>query len=130
VLCDRARAAGAQKAIELEVEGAFHTPLMREAQRAFASALASVGAPRANGEPALHATVYSNVTGAPYETIAQVFDLLPAQICSPVRWAQILTHVKRRSERITSVILPSPGEQIAGMLKMQSQSLHSKHILL
>jgi 3-oxoacyl-(acyl-carrier-protein) synthase/malonyl CoA-acyl carrier protein transacylase/surfactin synthase thioesterase subunit/acyl carrier protein len=130
VLCDRARAAGAQKAIELEVEGAFHTPLMRDAQRAFASALASVGAPPANGEPALHATVYSNVTGAPYETIAQVFDLLPAQICSPVRWAQILTHVKRRSERITSVILPSPGEQLAGMLKMQSQSLHSKHILL
>jgi [acyl-carrier-protein] S-malonyltransferase len=129
-LRDRAQAAGAQRVIELEVEGAFHTPLMREARRAFASAMASVRALGSRGEPALRATVYSNVTGAPYETIAQVFDLLPTQICSPVRWAQILAHVKRRSERITSVILPSPGEQLAGMLKRQSQALHSKHIVI
>jgi [acyl-carrier-protein] S-malonyltransferase len=129
-LRDRAQTADAQKVIELEVEGAFHTPLMREAQRAFASALARVRGPGASGEPALRAAVYSNVTGAPYETIAQVFDVLPTQICSPVRWAQILAHVKRWSEPITRVILPSPGEQLAGMLKMQSPALHSKHILI
>ena len=126
-LRDRAETAGARKAIELEVEGAFHTPLMREAQRAFAAALAGVRARRSSGEAPLRATVYSNVTGAPYGTIAEVFDLLPTQICSPVRWAQVLAHVKSRSERITSVILPAPGEQLAGMLKMQSPALHSKH---
>jgi 3-oxoacyl-(acyl-carrier-protein) synthase/malonyl CoA-acyl carrier protein transacylase/surfactin synthase thioesterase subunit/acyl carrier protein len=129
-LRDRAQAVGARRTIELEVEGAFHTPLMREAQRAFAGALASVTGLESSNEPTLRATVYSNVTGAPYKTIAEVFDLLPTQICSPVRWAQVLAHVKSRGERITSVIMPSPGEQLAGILKMQSLALHSKHTLV
>jgi [acyl-carrier-protein] S-malonyltransferase len=129
-LREQAQRAGAHKAIELEVEGAFHTPLMSDAQRTFATALADLRLREANGDPALRATVYSNVTGAPYESLAQVLEVLPAQLCRPVRWAQILGHVKRRSERIARVILPPPGDQLAGMLKVQSPALYSKHVLI
>lgn len=130
--CVRARAegAGAQRIVELEVEGAFHTPLMREAQRVFETALAGVAGSAANPKRSLAMTVYSNVTGAPYETISQVFDLLPAQICSPVRWSQSIAHVRKGAERIATVVLPAPGEQLAGILKLQSPALHAKHTLI
>lgn len=130
VLCDLAQAVGVEKLVELEVEGAFHTPLMRTAQQAFTSALADVTKGWSGLERALPATVYSNVMGRPYETFAEALDLLPRQICSPVLWAQTLAHVKRRSERISGVILPAPASQVAGMLKMQSQFLYGKHIVI
>jgi [acyl-carrier-protein] S-malonyltransferase len=130
VLCDLALAVGVEKVVELEVEGAFHTPLMRDAQQAFAGALAGVAERWSSRERSLPATVYSNMKGRPYETFAEVLDLLPGQICSPVLWAQTLAHVKSRSERITSVVLPSPASQLVGMLKMQSPFLHSKHIVI
>jgi [acyl-carrier-protein] S-malonyltransferase len=130
VLRERAAAAGAQKTIELEVDGAFHTPLMRDAQRTLAEALSGVSRLRAMGASRLCATVYSNVKGAPYETIGEILDLLPLQIRSPVRWAQTLAHVKKGSDRIMEVILPAPGEQLAAMLKVQSPSLHSKHVAI
>jgi [acyl-carrier-protein] S-malonyltransferase len=129
-LCDRAQLAGAEKVIELQVEGAFHTQLMQEAQQTFAGTLAGVAGRWSGGERTLRATVYSNVKGGPYETIGEVVDLLPRQICSPVLWAQTLAHVKSRRERITGVIVPSPADQIAGMLKMQSQVLHAKHTVI
>jgi [acyl-carrier-protein] S-malonyltransferase len=126
-LREQARAAGARQAIQLEVEGAFHTPLMQEAQGAFADALARL---QSSSEPTLRTTVYSNVTGAPYQSVGEVMELLPQQICSPVRWIQVLTHVSGLPERITSVIVPAPGEQIAGMLKNQSRALYHRRNLV
>jgi hypothetical protein len=103
---------------------------MKEAQGTFADALAKVGGPRQHGEPTLRKTVYSNVTGAPYQSIGEVFELLPRQISSPVRWRQVLAHASRRPDRIASVILPGPGKQLAGMLKKQSPALYRRHNLI
>lgn len=129
-LRDRADAAGAGKTIELDVEGAFHTPLMREAQEPFANALGRVAQRWSRDAIELRETVYSNVTGAPYATLAEVLELLPKQICTPVRWGQTLGHIKRGREPVARVVLPEPGEQLAGMLKMQSPGLYSKHIVI
>jgi [acyl-carrier-protein] S-malonyltransferase len=129
-LREQARAAGARQAIELKVEGAFHTPLMKEAQGAFADALAKIEGLRQNGQPTLRRTIYSNVTGAPYQSISEVFELLPQQISSPVRWRQVLAHASHGPDRIASVILPGPGKRLAGMLKNQSRALYRKHNLI
>src|SRR5262249_49367911 len=128
---ERAHAAGAQRAIELRVEGAFHTPLMKEAQCAFAEALANIEGLQSSGEPTLPRAVYSNVTGAPYQSLGEVVELLPQQISSPVRWSQVLRHASDLPDRrISSVILPGPGEQLAGMLKKQSRALYGRHSLV
>jgi [acyl-carrier-protein] S-malonyltransferase len=129
-LHERARAAGARQTLELKVEGAFHTPLMRDAQRTFTEALGTLEGLQRNGKAALRTTVYSNVTGAPYGSVGDVFELLPQQIGRPVLWRQALAHAGRRSERITSVILPGPGKQLAGMLKRQSSTLYRMHSLI
>ncbi len=66
------------RAIPLKVRGAFHSPFMAEAGRAFRKELEGE-ALRAPKIP-----VYANLTGAPYgEDVAAV---LGKQMCSPVRW--------------------------------------------
>ena len=121
-----ADAMGVRQAIELEVDGAFHTPLMERAGSAFAKALATMLELRSRSASMPSTIVYSNVTGLPYRSVGEVVDLLPRQISSPVRWSQVVTHASGLPVRLTSVILPSPGHQLEGMLRNQSPSLYSK----
>ncbi len=71
------KAAGG-RAIPLKVRGAFHSPFMAEAGRAFLKELEGE-ALRAPKIP-----VYANLTGAPYGEDAAA--VLGKQMCSPVRW--------------------------------------------
>jgi [acyl-carrier-protein] S-malonyltransferase len=75
-----ARAAGAKRAIRLNVSGAFHSPLMAAAAPGLEAQLASVelAAPRF--------AVVSNVTAAPVTDAALARRLLVEQLTAPVRW--------------------------------------------
>ena len=82
-LCELAPASyGAKNAKMLAVSGAFHTPLMAKASEALEKALdaAKISMPSI--------TVYSNVTGKPYESVDQIRALLKRQLLEPVRWEQ------------------------------------------
>lgn len=75
-----AKAAGAKRAIRLEVAGAFHSPLMQEAADRFRQAVAKVSfaAPKF--------PVISNVTGQPVSDARSIPEILVKQIVSPVQW--------------------------------------------
>lgn len=75
-----AKAQGATRAVRLDVSGAFHSPLMREASEKFRKVLEKVRitTPRF--------PVISNVTGKPIEGAEAIRELLPKQMVSPVLW--------------------------------------------
>ena len=100
------KAAGG-RAIPLKVKGAFHSPFMNEAARAFAGELAAAQVKN----PAI--TLYSNLTAEPYgENVA---ELLAQQICSPVRWEKIIRHMIAGG--VDTFIEIGPGKTLTNMIK-------------
>ena len=72
--CELATKEGAKNAKMLNVSGAFHTPYMADAQAALTKALeaADIKMPSIN--------IFSNVTGKPYESVAEIKELLKRQV--------------------------------------------------
>lgn len=101
---------------------------MLGAQADFHEALTKISSLKAKASEPLDKVVYSNVTGAPYRSIAEIMECLPRQIWNPVRWSAVLAHVGRSPHPISAVILPSPSDQLAGMLKKQNAILYAKHM--
>ncbi|HYU17058.1 MAG TPA: ACP S-malonyltransferase, partial [Candidatus Acidoferrum sp.] len=77
-----ARAAGAQRAVALQVSAPFHCALMQPAADRLAEALAGVAiAP-------LRVPVVANVDAQPNQDPGKVVRLLVAQVTAPVRWEE------------------------------------------
>ncbi len=95
------------RAIPLKVKGAFHSPFMREAARAFAEDLART----AFRERKI--TLYSNLTAEPYTESA--VGLLSGQICSPVQWEKIIRNMI--ADGVETFIEIGPGKTLCNMIK-------------
>jgi [acyl-carrier-protein] S-malonyltransferase len=80
--CEALKAAGAKRALPLNVSGAFHSPLMEPARAELAKAIeaTSIRAP--------FCPVYQNVTAAPETDPVRIKDNLLRQLTSPVRWTE------------------------------------------
>ena len=78
------RAAGASRAIELEVGGAFHSPLMAPAREALAEAITAteLRTPRS--------PVYQNFDARPHTDVARIRENLVRQLTGPVRWTETI----------------------------------------
>ncbi len=95
------------RAIPLKVSGAFHSPYMEDAARAFAAELSEACVKTA----AL--PLYSDVTGQPYTQ--NVTDLLSRQICSPVRWETLIRNMTAAG--IDTFVEIGPGKTLTGMIR-------------
>ncbi|MBI4598454.1 MAG: ACP S-malonyltransferase [Candidatus Omnitrophica bacterium] len=104
-----AKAAGAKRAIRLEVAGAFHSPIMQPAAEAFKRALAKVEIRQPN------APVISNVTALPVRDPDEIRRLLVAQIISPVRWVASMRWMIQRGA--TRFIEFPPARVLTGLLR-------------
>ena len=104
-----ARERGAQRALELNVSGAFHSRLMRPAVDGLASAVESA--------PVRDAVVpiVSNVTAAPITRASDVRVELPQQIASPVRWHQSVATMSAAG--VTTFVEFGPGRVLTGMVR-------------
>lgn len=100
------KAAGG-RAIPLKVKGAFHSPFMREAADAFAKKLTNVEYKKNTVE------LYSNMTAKPYTD--DVIGLLSEQICSPVRWEDIIRNMI--ASGVDTFIEIGPGQTLTNMIK-------------
>jgi len=100
------KAAGG-RAIPLKIKGAFHSPFMNEAARAFAKELAKADIKD------MTLTLYSNVTAMPYTQ--DVVGLLSGQICNPVQWEKTITNMI--SDGIDTFIEIGPGKTLTNMIK-------------
>ena len=81
------QAAGAKRAIVLQVGGAFHSPLMEAGRQELASAIEVVPFVRPS------CPVYQNVDGLPYTDPDAIRRNLVAQLTAPVRWTQTVQHM-------------------------------------
>jgi len=97
------------KAIELNVAGAFHSPLMR-------SALEDLGAAvKKTHITAPEVPVVANVTAEALSSAQAVGDELTAQVASPVRWFESMNLMADAG--ITTYIEFGPGRVLTGMAK-------------
>ncbi len=83
----KAKEAGAKKAVELVVSGAFHSPLMQTAQDGLKTVLDTVEIQN----PQI--PVYSNVEAAPVQDAAKIRQLLVQQLTKPVLWQTIVENM-------------------------------------
>lgn len=101
------KAAGG-RAVPLRVAGAFHSPFMSSASEGLVEEL--------KGYPFTvpQYTLYSNVTGLPYEAPEGYADLLARQVISPVRWQTIVEHMIAAG--FDTFIEVGPGNTLAGLI--------------
>ena len=94
---------------ELQVSGAFHSPLMNSASEELGKAIDSVQ---------FHnpiKPVYPNVTGKPVSDPSELKTLLLDQLTSPVLWAQTLQTMHQNG--IVSFKEVGPGKVLQGLVK-------------
>ena len=101
--------AGALKVIPLKVAGAFHSPLMESAQKAFKSALDAITFATAI------CPVYQNVTGHPVTDPATIKQQLLEQLVSPIYWTATINHMAKNG--ITEYIECGPGHVLQNLVR-------------
>jgi [acyl-carrier-protein] S-malonyltransferase len=105
-LVDSARDLGVRRAIQLNVAGGFHSPLMASAATALGSALSGA----AMADPAF--PVFSNVTASPAADVAQS---LADQLTSPVRFEESI--LAMAAAGVEGFVHIGPGDVTAGLAK-------------
>jgi [acyl-carrier-protein] S-malonyltransferase len=113
-----AKAAGAKRAIRLNVSGAFHSPLMEVAREGLAHALDSADL----RDPAF--PIYANVTAEPVRTASDARRLLLEQLTSPVAWTHVVERLASDYPDALYVEM-GPGSVLVGLVKKIAPSLQT-----
>lgn len=111
----RALANGAADAVELNVAGAFHSPLMEEAALRFTHVLDEL--PLRRG----HVPLVSSVTARPVDDLRAYREILAAQIIYPVRWEETVRALIDRG--CTSFLEVGPGRVLRRLVRRIDRSL-------
>jgi [acyl-carrier-protein] S-malonyltransferase len=106
---------GAMKVIKLAVSGAFHSPLMKPADRQLAGFLAStpISPPRV--------PVYSNVDATPHPEPDDIRATLVSQVLEGVRWEESMRRMI--ADGFDTFYEIGPGRVLTGLLKRIDRKL-------
>lgn len=113
--CEELKAAGAKRAMPLNVSGAFHSPLMQPAKEELEAAI--------NGTPfnTPRCPIYQNVDAKPHTDPHEIKANLIAQLTSSVRWTASVTQMIE--DGATEFTECGPGTVLQGMIKKISAAL-------
>ena len=106
---DLCKKMGARKVIPLQVSGAWHSPLMKDAAKGLESALDDAGF----YEPEI--PVVANVTADLIRSGDEAKRLLKEQVISPVLWADSIKKLQRSG--FDTFIEVGPGKVLQGLMK-------------
>jgi [acyl-carrier-protein] S-malonyltransferase len=104
-----AKERGAKLVRELQVSGAFHSPLMESARNRLKEALEKTEIRDAV------VPVYANVTAKPVKEGSEIRELLVQQLTSPVRWEETITNMIADGAGVFVEI--GPGKVLQGLVK-------------
>jgi [acyl-carrier-protein] S-malonyltransferase len=104
------KAAGAKRAMKLNVSGAFHSPLMAPARDGLRESLAQATMHRAE------VPVYANVSTEPVCEPATARALLVEQLTAPVRWIELVQRLAKDFANALYVEM-GPGSVLVGLVK-------------
>jgi len=107
--CKQLKEAGAKRALQLPVGGAYHSPLMEPARVELAAAIekAEFHTPRC--------PIYQNVDAKPYTDPAQIKTNLLEQLTSAVRWTQTVLNMK--ADGMEEFVECGPGDVLKGLIR-------------
>lgn len=120
IACEKLKAAGAKRALVLQVGGAFHSPLMEPAKEELKAAIEST----TFNNPTC--PVYQNVDAHPYIDPAMIKQNLINQLTSPVRWTQ--TVQKMVENGATDFTEVGPGSVLQGLIKKVAKEVTTSGI--
>ncbi|HUD96041.1 MAG TPA: ACP S-malonyltransferase [Woeseiaceae bacterium] len=112
-----AKAAGAKRAMLLNVSVPSHCALMKPA----ASALSQTLADTPFGNPGI--PVISNVDAGPYESAEQIRTGLERQLYSPVRWTDTIRSIVANGA--SAIVECGPGKVLAGLTRRIDRSVEA-----
>jgi [acyl-carrier-protein] S-malonyltransferase len=115
-----AKNAGARKAIELNVSGAFHSTLMEPAKEKLAGTLQL----QTLNKPDF--PVVMNVTAKPTEDPDEIRQNLLAQLDSPVLWTDTVEAI--RDAGISEMVEVGQGRTLQGLVKRIDKSIATRGV--
>ena len=116
--CQKLTDAGARRALQLPVGGAFHSPLMEPAQIELATAIESTAFNEGN------CPIYQNVTAQAETNPNYIKENLIRQLTASVRWTQTMEQMK--SDGLTSVTEVGPGKVLQGLFKKMDRTIETE----
>jgi len=109
IACEKMKAAGAKRALPLQVGGAFHSPLMEPAKEELASAIESTRFENP------FCPVYQNANALPSKDVASIKKNLIDQLTAPVRWTQSVQNMVKDGG--VQFVECGPGKVLQGLVK-------------
>ena len=120
--CEKLLAAGAKRALKLNVGGAFHSPLMQSAKLELEHAILNTEIK----EPVC--PIYQNIDAKPYTDPAKIKHNLIEQLTGPVRWTQTVMHMLE--DGATSFTEVGPGNVLQGLVKKVNKEVATASAVL
>lgn len=117
--CERAKTAGAKRALMLAVGGAFHSPLMEPARAELSEAIerTEFHSPRF--------PIYQNVVARAVNDPAEIRQNLIAQLTGPVRWTQTIKAMA--ADGANNFAEFGPGKVLSGLIsKIEREAITSQ----
>ena len=111
---------GAKMAKELNVSGAFHSPLMEPAKKRLSAALDNIEINTAT------MPVYANVTAQPTTGADELRSNLKSQLDCPVKWHETIDNMKTAGA--TEMMESGPGRVLQGLTRRIDKKLISKGV--
>jgi [acyl-carrier-protein] S-malonyltransferase len=122
IACARLTEAGAKRAMQLKVGGAFHSPLMEPARLELSKAIETTKFVKGI------CPIYQNVTAQPVTDPEIIKSNLIAQLTAPVRWTQIMKNMI--ADGVKQVIEVGPGTVLQGLFKKVDRNLNVSSALI
>ena len=107
--CEALKAAGARRALPLQVGGAFHSPLMQSAAEELKEAIVATDFAKPM------CPIYQNVNALPQTEPEQIRENLLAQLTAPVRWTQTVKNMI--ADGATEFYEFGPGDVLKGLIR-------------
>lgn len=115
--CEKLKAAGAKRALVLQVGGAFHSPLMMPAQKELEQAISETlfSAPIC--------PIYQNYTAKAVSDPAAIKLNLISQLTAPVKWTQTMEQMI--ADGATKFYEAGPGKVLQGLVKKVNKDIEA-----